>query len=80
MFLLSALLDYFLLHLIHRFFPRYVENGSLGGVLKTFGTMPEKLVANYTGQILEGLCYLHDKGVVHCDLKVGFKGFPPVIP
>lgn len=50
-------------------YPRFVENGSLSSVLKTFGNMPEKLVVNYVVQILEGLEYLHLKGVVHCDLK-----------
>jgi len=47
----------------------YVENGSLLNTLKSFGNFPEKLIANYTVKILEGLEYLHAKGVVHCDLK-----------
>jgi len=48
----------------------FVENGSLLNTLKSFGNFPEKLIANYTVKILEGLEYLHAKGVVHCDLKV----------
>ncbi|PWZ01635.1 hypothetical protein BCV70DRAFT_145927, partial [Testicularia cyperi] len=47
----------------------YVENGSLLHTLKAFGTFPEKLVASYVVKILEGLNYLHEQNVVHCDLK-----------
>lgn len=47
----------------------YVENGSLLHTLKSFGTFPEKLVASYVVKILEGLNYLHEQNVVHCDLK-----------
>ncbi|CAG8648424.1 11051_t:CDS:2, partial [Paraglomus brasilianum] len=47
----------------------YAENGSLLNTLKSFGNFPEKLVASYVVKILEGLSYLHNKHVVHCDLK-----------
>ncbi|CDH49012.1 pkinase-domain-containing protein [Lichtheimia corymbifera JMRC:FSU:9682] len=47
----------------------YVENGSLANTLKSFGNFPENLVASYCSRILEGLVYLHDQNVVHCDLK-----------
>lgn len=47
----------------------YVENGSLSHTLKAFGNFPEKLVASYVVKILEGLNYLHEMKVVHCDLK-----------
>ncbi|KIO24855.1 hypothetical protein M407DRAFT_76460 [Tulasnella calospora MUT 4182] len=47
----------------------YVENGSLGQTLKAFGKFNEKLVATYVTKILEGLHYLHEQQVVHCDLK-----------
>lgn len=47
----------------------YVENGSLLHTLKAFGEFPEKLVASYVVKILEGLNYLHEMKVVHCDLK-----------
>ena len=47
----------------------FVENGSLLTLLKQFGTMGEKLVVNYAARMLDGLSYLHEKGVVHCDLK-----------
>ncbi|KAG8836037.1 hypothetical protein FRC17_010501 [Serendipita sp. 399] len=47
----------------------YVENGSLGQILKAFGKLNERLVAGYVIKILEGLDYLHKSHVVHCDLK-----------
>lgn len=48
---------------------RYAENGSLGQTLKAFGKLNERLVASYVVKILEGLHYLHQCDVVHCDLK-----------
>jgi serine/threonine protein kinase len=50
-------------------YDRYVENGSLGQTLKAFGKLNESLVASYVVKILEGLYYLHQSDVVHCDLK-----------
>ncbi|KAG5654371.1 hypothetical protein H0H81_003829 [Sphagnurus paluster] len=47
----------------------YAENGSLGQTLKSFGKLNERLVASYVIKILEGLHYLHQCEVVHCDLK-----------
>ena len=47
----------------------YMENGSLAGVRKRFGTFSEALCAIYMGQVLSGLRYLHAQGVLHCDLK-----------
>ncbi len=47
----------------------YIENGSLTGILEKFGAFPETLVAAYTSQILNGLAYLHEKGLVHRDIK-----------
>ena len=48
---------------------RFAENGSLGQTIKAFGRLNERLVAGYVVKILEGLHYLHQSDVVHCDLK-----------
>lgn len=48
---------------------RYVENGSLANVVKKMGVFPESLVVLYTQQVLEGLVYLHEQGVIHRDIK-----------
>ena len=37
--------------------------------MKAFGKLNERLVASYVVKILEGLHYLHQSDVVHCDLK-----------
>ncbi|KAL7423239.1 Protein kinase of the Mitotic Exit Network [Cryptotrichosporon argae] len=47
----------------------YCENGSLQSIVKKFGKFPESLVAVYVSQVLEGLVYLHEQGVIHRDIK-----------
>ncbi|KAK6921449.1 Protein kinase domain [Dillenia turbinata] len=49
----------------------YVENSSLANIIKPnkFGPFPEQLVAVYIAQVLEGLVYLHEQGVIHRDIK-----------
>ncbi|CAG8548816.1 12494_t:CDS:2 [Ambispora leptoticha] len=47
----------------------YCENGSLHTICKKFGKFPEHLVAFYIGQVLDGLLYLHEQGVIHRDIK-----------
>lgn len=72
---LNIILEYdfifsnFILTLMFFEFSRYAENGSLAHTLKAFGKLNEKLVASYVVKILEGLHYLHQSDVVHCDLK-----------
>lgn len=48
---------------------RFCENGSLHNISKRFGKFPENLVAVYISQVLQGLVYLHDQGVIHRDIK-----------
>lgn len=47
----------------------FCENGSLHSICKNFGKFPENLVALYITQVLHGLLYLHDQGVIHRDIK-----------
>ncbi|KAH9828404.1 cytokinesis protein sepH-like [Teratosphaeria destructans] len=47
----------------------YCENGSLHTICKNFGKFPENLVSLYTAQVLQGLLFLHEQGVIHRDIK-----------
>eukprot|EP01125_Pyxidicula_operculata_P017905 TRINITY_DN6324_c0_g1_i3.p1 TRINITY_DN6324_c0_g1~~TRINITY_DN6324_c0_g1_i3.p1 ORF type:complete len:1458 (-),score=499.55 TRINITY_DN6324_c0_g1_i3:1446-5765(-) len=47
----------------------FVENGSLADITKEVGRFPEPLIVIYISQILEGLDYLHEQGVIHRDIK-----------
>ena len=58
-----------LMHVLFLMLARFCENGSLHNICKRFGKFPENLVAVYISQVLEGLVYLHDQGVIHRDIK-----------
>ncbi|SMR60717.1 unnamed protein product [Zymoseptoria tritici ST99CH_1E4] len=47
----------------------YCEQGSLHQICKNFGKFPENLVALYIAQVLQGLLFLHEQGVIHRDIK-----------
>ena len=47
----------------------YCENGSLHSICKNFGKFPENLVSLYMAQVLQGLLFLHEQGVIHRDIK-----------
>ncbi|CAK4010492.1 Cytokinesis sepH [Lecanosticta acicola] len=47
----------------------YCEQGSLHSICKNFGKFPENLVALYIAQVLQGLLFLHEQGVIHRDIK-----------
>ena len=47
----------------------FCEQGSLHSICKNFGKFPENLVALYTAQVLQGLLFLHQQGVIHRDIK-----------
>lgn len=51
-------------------FFEYMAGGSLSDVAQKFGgALNEKLTRLYTAEILRGLKYLHENGVVHSDVK-----------
>lgn len=50
-------------------FLEYVAGGSISSCLKSYGKFDEQLVRFITRQILEGLRYLHENGILHRDLK-----------
>ena len=47
----------------------FVENGSLEKLMRSYGKFPEQLVATYMRQVVSGLNYLHQEGVIHRDIK-----------
>eukprot|EP01012_Entosiphon_sulcatum_P009404 TRINITY_DN15276_c0_g1_i1.p1 TRINITY_DN15276_c0_g1~~TRINITY_DN15276_c0_g1_i1.p1 ORF type:complete len:390 (-),score=44.64 TRINITY_DN15276_c0_g1_i1:31-1200(-) len=47
----------------------YLSGGSLQAILQEFNCISEPAVGAYSRQILEGLRYLHEHGIVHRDVK-----------
>lgn len=47
----------------------YAPNGSLQDLLRKYSSISEKIAAIYIKQVLEGLKYLHNEGVIHRDIK-----------
>lgn len=58
---------------VHRdkvfFFMELCEGGSLATGLELGPISDERIVQLYALQMLDGLIYLHSKGIVHCDIK-----------
>ena len=46
-----------------------MPGGSIASLLAQFGVFNEALIQRYTQQILQGVAYLHEKGIVHRDIK-----------
>ncbi|RUS15097.1 kinase [Endogone sp. FLAS-F59071] len=50
-------------------FLEYVPGGSVAGLLASYGAFQEPLVRSFVKQILRGLCYLHQRDIIHRDIK-----------
>ncbi|KAF9523599.1 hypothetical protein CPB83DRAFT_910537 [Crepidotus variabilis] len=50
-------------------FEEYCQGGSLAALLEHGRIEEESIIQVYTMQLLEGLAYLHSKGIVHRDVK-----------
>ncbi|KAJ9682018.1 hypothetical protein PVL29_018082 [Vitis rotundifolia] len=47
----------------------FVPGGSISSLLGKFGSFPEAVIRMYTKQLLLGLDYLHNNGIMHRDIK-----------
>lgn len=50
-------------------FLEYVSGGSLASYIQENGVLSEKDISQYIKQCLHGLSYLHDRGIIHRDIK-----------
>jgi mitogen-activated protein kinase kinase kinase len=50
-------------------FLEYVPGGSVQTILNSYGALPEPLVRSFVRQILTGLSYLHNRDIIHRDIK-----------
>lgn len=49
----------------------YITGGSISRILKEHGPFNEELIRKYTYHIICGTEYLHQKGIIHRDIKGG---------
>ena len=47
----------------------YTVGGCLEQLLHDFGKFKERVIVNYTRQVIRGIVYLHENGIIHRDLK-----------
>jgi len=52
-----------------RIYMEYMAGGSISNQLYLHGAFSEQLTRHYTRQILEGLVYIHEKMILHRDIK-----------
>ncbi|KAG7378052.1 hypothetical protein PHYPSEUDO_010613 [Phytophthora pseudosyringae] len=50
-------------------FMEYVPGGSIASMLKQFEAFSEDLIRIFTRQIVQGVVYLHEMGIIHRDIK-----------
>ncbi|CAJ0631016.1 144_t:CDS:10 [Entrophospora sp. SA101] len=50
-------------------FLEYVPGGSVTTMINNYGPLKEKLIKSFVKQILQGLNYLHEKDIIHRDIK-----------
>ncbi|KAF9526477.1 kinase-like domain-containing protein [Crepidotus variabilis] len=50
-------------------FMEYIAGGSVSALLRDYGAFEEPLAKNFTSQILQGLKYLHEMGLIHRNIK-----------
>lgn len=50
-------------------FLEYVPGGSVAALLSNYGAFEEALVSKFVRQILTGLDYLHEREIIHRDIK-----------
>ena len=50
-------------------FLEYVPGGSIASLIEKFGPLQESVIRKYTQQILRGLEYLHQRKIMHRDIK-----------
>jgi serine/threonine protein kinase len=49
----------------------YMDGGSLYNLLGRQKSLPQTIIAKIAFEILNGLKYLHDRGIIHRDIKSG---------
>ncbi|KAL6940228.1 hypothetical protein ACO0QE_004124 [Hanseniaspora vineae] len=56
-------------NLVYSLFIEYVAGGSVGSLIRLFGRFDDEIIRFLTEQVLKGLSYLHEKGILHRDMK-----------